>query len=458
VLHPPREAPGFSHGECHPLVFCRECGQHYYVVDRPATGPLQPRDLGALSDDRQVPSGFILPDPEERYTVDDPDVLPEDWVELRKDGTPTVRRSSRNWLPRPVYVVQDGACNEVGGSGAMAAWFVPAPFRFCLACHVSYASTVRSDFGKLASLSTEGRSTATTVLSLAIVQALRAAEGLPPRARKLLSFTDNRQDASLQAGHFNDFIQLGLLRAALYAAVAAAGEEGLTHEVIAHAVTAQDYVSRAINDILVRGLRPFVERRVGSDGDLQELVRQHVWLQRSQPSIVLDAQALLRVMERCWFDYFHASFPHRPRAVRSYINELWDARNRCAHPTPDSNLSDLEVEHILGSAQLLLTAVGAKREAGEVADLRRRFAAEPGRHARAPQECAGRRSSHSALRFRRAGPPGPLQPPGAYVRPVSRPLAPSPPSPWHRPATRPARSVPAPGRPINRPHLRPQEK
>jgi Helicase conserved C-terminal domain len=208
-------------------------------VDRPTAGPLQPRDLGALSDDPLVDSGFILPDPEERFTVDDTDILPEDWVELRKDGTPTVRRSSRPWLPRRVYVVQDGACNEVGGSGAMAAWFVPAPFRFCLACHVSYASTVRSDFGKLASLSTEGRSTATTVLSLAIVQALRAAEGLPPRARKLLSFTDNRQDASLQAGHFNDFIQLGLLRAALYAAVAAAEEEGLTHEMIAQAVTAQ---------------------------------------------------------------------------------------------------------------------------------------------------------------------------------------------------------------------------
>jgi hypothetical protein len=134
-----------------------------------------------------------------------------------------------------------------------------------------------------------------------------------------------------------------------------------------------DYVSRVLNDILVRGLRPFVERSVGSEGELQELVREHVSRQRSQPRIVLDAQALLRVMERCWFDYFHASFPHRPRAVRSYINELWDARNRYAHLTPDVNLSDLEVDHILGSAQLLLAAVGAKGEAGEVAYLRRQF-------------------------------------------------------------------------------------
>jgi hypothetical protein len=30
-----------------------------------------------------------------------------------------------------------------------------------------------------------------------------------------LSFTDNRQDASLQAGHFNDFVKVGQLRAAI---------------------------------------------------------------------------------------------------------------------------------------------------------------------------------------------------------------------------------------------------
>ena len=45
-----------------------------------------------------------------------------------------------------------------------------------------------------------------------------------------MSFTDNRQDASLQAGHFNDFIEIGLLRAALYRAVVNAGSEGVSHE------------------------------------------------------------------------------------------------------------------------------------------------------------------------------------------------------------------------------------
>jgi hypothetical protein len=47
-----------------------------------------------------------------------------------------------------------------------------------------------------------------------------------------LSFTDNRQDASLQAGHFNDFIEIALLRAALYRAVQTAGESGIAHDVL----------------------------------------------------------------------------------------------------------------------------------------------------------------------------------------------------------------------------------
>lgn len=64
----------------------------------------------------------------------------------------------------------------------------------------------------------------------AAIRYLRHDETLPERARKLLSFTDNRQDASLPARHFNDFIEIGLLRSALYRAVAAAGPAGLRYD------------------------------------------------------------------------------------------------------------------------------------------------------------------------------------------------------------------------------------
>ena len=67
-------------------------------------------------------------------------------------------------------------------------------------------------------------------MSLAAIRELRADTELADEAKKLLSFTDNRQDASLQAGHFNDFVQVTLLRAALWRAAAEAGPSGLSHD------------------------------------------------------------------------------------------------------------------------------------------------------------------------------------------------------------------------------------
>ena len=62
---------------------------------------------------------------------------------------------------------------------------------------------------------------------------------LDPQAKKILAFSDNRQDASLQAGHFNDFIQILLLRGAPLAAARSAGEPGLTDETLTQRVLEQ---------------------------------------------------------------------------------------------------------------------------------------------------------------------------------------------------------------------------
>ncbi len=57
-----------------------------------------------------------------------------------------------------------------------------------------------------------------------------------PGGAQAATFVDNRQDASLQAGHFNDFVQVTQLRGALYRAMR--GEPaGLTHEAVAQRVT-----------------------------------------------------------------------------------------------------------------------------------------------------------------------------------------------------------------------------
>ncbi len=215
-----------------PLAFCRECGQEYYVVRKhidqgTSTTTYLPRDLidQSLDDDK---AGFLYANPDHLWPTEAEAVierLPEDWVELRNG----VRRVKNNWkarLPALVRLDRTGQEDEHGAEYH----FVQSPFRFCLNCGVAYGGRERSDFGKLASLGTGGRSTATTILSLSALRALRRDETLEYKARKLLSFTDNRQDASLQAGHFNDFVEIGLLRAALYRAVLEAGPDGLMHE------------------------------------------------------------------------------------------------------------------------------------------------------------------------------------------------------------------------------------
>ncbi len=214
-----------------PLVFCRECGQEYYCV-RLKDEQFIPRELNDQHDDGGK-AGFLYHSEENPWPVDEDSLrerLPDEWLEEHRNGI-RVRRNRRNDLPYSLRVRADGVSVESFGSdeNLLDCHFVPAPFRFCLHCGVSYGSRQVGDFAKLASLSSEGRSTATTILSLSAIRRLRDApqQPFPP---KMLSFTDNRQDASLQAGHFNDFIEVGVQRSAVYRAVQEAGAGGIQHE------------------------------------------------------------------------------------------------------------------------------------------------------------------------------------------------------------------------------------
>src|SRR5260370_5342521 len=109
-------------------------------------------------------------------------------------------------------------------------WWQRAPFSLCLNCGEFYSAR-EQEFRKLASLSSEARSSATSVLASAL---LRHSAQTGVARDKMLSFTDNRQDASLQAGHFHDFVHMSLLRSALNAALQQAGQ--LTFHQVAPAV------------------------------------------------------------------------------------------------------------------------------------------------------------------------------------------------------------------------------
>ena len=227
-----------------PLVFCRECGQDYYVVERDDDGQLSRRDLGdrdLAKDADGKPTrklGFLhvsdVPFPEdgeEEFF----DLVPQDWVE-EKDGVRRVRRERRRYQPERVWVTSDGVVSDhPTGTGVAASW-MPLPLTFCLNCGVAYDVNQRSDFPKLTTLGFEGRSTATTMLTLSTLRYLDSPDAADTPS-KLLNFTDNRQDASLQAGHFNDFVQVALIRSALYrAAQDAAAEGGLSVETVGQRV------------------------------------------------------------------------------------------------------------------------------------------------------------------------------------------------------------------------------
>jgi ATP-dependent helicase YprA (DUF1998 family)/very-short-patch-repair endonuclease len=235
ITHQPQQfVPGDRSRILLPLVFCRECGQEYYCVrmqeDSKGNGlSFAPRELSdQLKDEDLGTPGFLLYHPEKSWPeeiAEQAQRLPDDWLEEQR-GLIRIKKSRKKYLPRKIKVGTNGISGEEG----LEVDCFDAPFLFCLNCGVSYNVRQRSDYSKLYSLGIEGRSTATTILCLHALRWLRNSGDLEQQARKILSFTDNRQDASLQAGHFNDFVEVGLLRSALYLAAKKAGKDGLRHD------------------------------------------------------------------------------------------------------------------------------------------------------------------------------------------------------------------------------------
>ncbi len=240
-LRPYRFDPDDPEKRLYPLCFCRSCGQEYYRVDRPKEigEPWRARDRFEPTDEEDWESGYLYlsegsPWPQAN-TEEELDRLPVDWLDGEGDER-KVSNKRKKFVPETVVLSPPG---EDASDGVHAA-FVPAPFRFCLnpKCRKAFNFRQRSDVSKLTTLGVDGRSTATTILGLTVLAQLELDERVTPDARKLLSFTDNRQDASLQAGHFNDFITVALVRSALYRAMKERGAEGLGDAELPEAVEA----------------------------------------------------------------------------------------------------------------------------------------------------------------------------------------------------------------------------
>lgn len=216
-----------------PLVFCRDCGHHYYRVDLLMDDDdhevgVKPRSHFRLerSEDGDSVQGYLYqPEPgAPDWHIEGEELLerlPADWTEL-DEGRRRIKPSKRKYLPKALRIGTDGVVRANGRS----VHFLRAPFQLCLCCGSAYTARDRSDVAKLRTLGVDTRSTATTILAIQAVAELKRAQ-LDPMAKKLLSFTDNRQDASLQAGHFNDFVEVGLVRSGLVQALKHVGASGL---------------------------------------------------------------------------------------------------------------------------------------------------------------------------------------------------------------------------------------
>ncbi|MGO9062088.1 MAG: DEAD/DEAH box helicase [Candidatus Binataceae bacterium] len=215
----------------YPTFFCRNCGQEHHPIilanqDGLRRALPRPIDEPPLDDeDHAEQGGYLMPEPlgDEDFTFDGtPEQYPEDWI----DPAGRIKSNLRPFAPQLVTIDETGSI----GTRGRKAWFLPGKFRFCPACKDQPPGQAR-EINKLAGLSAEGRSSATTLLVSSTLRWMNAPNnGLRIDKRKVLGFTDNRQDAALQAGHFNDFLFVTLLRAAILAAVRVAGPDGLADE------------------------------------------------------------------------------------------------------------------------------------------------------------------------------------------------------------------------------------
>jgi hypothetical protein len=192
------------------LLFCRECGQEYYeVLFHPTEGVLEPWSEGTEGGER----GYALVDAENLWSENREEELPDHWFDGKRRRLKPEYRHRVPVRVRSVDTLAEGSDYTV--------WFLPHPFAVCLCCGVAYPGNA-NEYRKLSRLGQTGRSTAATLVTVSAVAALRENDDTKDLA-KLLSFTDNRQDASLQAGHFNDFVRTTQLRAAMYRAIQTAG-------------------------------------------------------------------------------------------------------------------------------------------------------------------------------------------------------------------------------------------
>jgi superfamily II DNA/RNA helicase len=216
-----------------PNVFSRVSG-HAFICVLKNSDVLEPREFRDFGeDDSDLAEGYLIIGEDIWDPVSDVENLPDAWLKRRPNGSVELSKEYLPRLPRKIYFDDFGRYSEKEPLKYWG-WFMPAPLLFDPTAG-TFFDTKTNESTKLTALGYEGRSTSTTITAFSILRRLEE-NGIEAKDQKLLSFTDNRQDAALQAGHFNDFLHVVQLRSAILRALKSAGEKPLDFSTLSTAV------------------------------------------------------------------------------------------------------------------------------------------------------------------------------------------------------------------------------
>jgi superfamily II DNA/RNA helicase len=171
----------------YPLQFCRVCGQEYYGLtwdsNSKETSQWTFMDFNSEGD-----PGYYSPD-----IAYSESMLPDNWF------TPKKREPSKKHkhkFPTRGYLdTESNSFHQIWEEKSRGV-FIPSPFPICLNCSTEYGGGA-SEYTKLFLLNSVGRATGTDVITTSAINSS------PFKEKKLIGFSDNRQDTAFQAGHLN---------------------------------------------------------------------------------------------------------------------------------------------------------------------------------------------------------------------------------------------------------------
>lgn len=216
--------PIYQHGSgddkipMYPVFFSRVSGQEFICVKKDYDKHvLLPREFEEYDpDSNDYYEGYIITGEDVWEPGRGLELMPTAWIKTDKYGNVSPEKKYEHRMPQRIYYDKKGNFSE-HSTLEYQGWFMPVKLLFD-PTSMTFYDPKTSERTKLSRLGSEGRSSSTTILTLSILDQL-AQSGFDTHEQKVMSFTDNRQDAALQSGHFNDFIQTVTIRSAIYKAL-----------------------------------------------------------------------------------------------------------------------------------------------------------------------------------------------------------------------------------------------